>query len=86
MAVLSDADRELVRGTFCNQIRDYDIGQIAGLVKADVRAAVNALDQFLDDNATAINQAIPQPARGALTTKQKALLLQFVISQRYLRA
>jgi hypothetical protein len=55
------------------------------VTKADLRAAVDALDDFLNTNAAAINTAIPQPARGALTTTQKAKLLMFVIRQRYVK-
>jgi hypothetical protein len=55
-----------------------------GVLKADLRAAVDALDQYLSDNGAAINTAIPQPARSALTTPQKARLLMLVIQRRYL--
>ena len=54
------------------------------LTKGDVRAAVDAVDLFLSDNAAAMNQAIPLPARTALSTTQKALLLTAVVRKRYL--
>jgi hypothetical protein len=60
-----------------------DRSQIAGLTKAELRAAVDALDAWLSANAAAINTAIPQPARGMLTTPQKAQLLGRVILARY---
>lgn len=53
------------------------------LVKADLRAAVNAVDDWVDANAAAFNTAIPQPARGALTAKQKAKLLFYVVNRRF---
>jgi hypothetical protein len=56
---------------------------LAGVLKADVRAAINAIDDYLNTNATSINSAIPQPARAALTTTQKAKLLQLVVQYRY---
>jgi hypothetical protein len=59
-------------------------GETVALTKADLRAAVNAIDTWLDSNASALNAALPQPARGALTTAQKAQLLQFVVARRYL--
>jgi hypothetical protein len=59
-------------------------GEPVSIVKADLRAAVDALDTWLNTNAAAINTAIPQPARGALTTQQKARLLQYVVARRYL--
>jgi hypothetical protein len=81
MAVMSNNDRATVWAEFMRL--GSQTGNV-GCLKADLRAAVDALDQFLSDNAAAINTAIPQPARGALTTPQKALLLQLVISKRYL--
>jgi len=83
MAILSDPDRADLWADF---MRDQSIDRAAlALTKTDLRAAVNALDQFLSDNAAAINSAIPQPARGALTVQQKAKLLMFVIQKRFLK-
>lgn len=81
MAIMTDADRF---ACWRDYQRDERHGAFGALTKADLRAAVNALDQFLSDNAAAINTAIPQPARAQLTVPQKALLLQFVIQKRYL--
>ena len=53
------------------------------LTKEDLRAAVDALDDWFDANATAVNTTIPQPARGELATKQKAMLFAFVLLKRY---
>jgi hypothetical protein len=82
MAALSDNDRAALTGEFAREL-SADREVIAGYVKADLRAAVNALDQYLVDNAAAINTAIPQPARGALTIAQKARLMKHVITKRY---
>lgn len=84
MAVLSDADRGAVNKEF--QEDRSRIWEALGttLTKADIRAAINAIDTFMNDNAAAMNSAIPQPARAQLTTTQKARLLQFVINKRYL--
>jgi hypothetical protein len=79
MAVLSDNDRF---DTWAEYMHTNSEGFT--LSKADVRAAVNAVDDFLVANATALNTAIPQPARGALSTAQKALLLTAVVRKRYL--
>ena len=82
MAVLPDADRALAHA---ETMRKYSADALpCSIVKADLRAAVNAIDQYLSDNAAAINSAIPQPARGALSTVEKALILMFVIERRYL--
>lgn len=48
--------------------------ETVGVTKADLRAAVDALDTWLNSNAATINAAIPQPARSALTAAQKARL------------
>ena len=83
MAVLSESDRFHVWATYMYDKAIGD-GSIGAMTKAELRAAVNAVDTFLETNASAINSAIPQPARGVLTTKQKALLLMYVIGRRYM--
>lgn len=84
MAVLSDNDRAELWAEFMRELsRDRD--SVGAITKADLRAAVNALDDYLHTNASAINTAIPQPARGVLTASQKARLLRAVITQRYVK-
>lgn len=83
MTVLSDPDRALVSAAFQTDASNTREA-VSGLLKADLLAAVNALDAFLNTNAGAINTAIPQPARSALSTPQKARLLMFVIQRRYI--
>ena len=82
MAVLSDPARIEV---WAESMRDMSsAAESVGITKADLRAAVNALDDYLNTNATAINTAIPLPARTALTSPQKARLMMLVIRRRYL--
>jgi len=82
MAILSDEARF---AAWALLMREHSFGAINGdMTKVDLRAAVDALDVFLDTNSAAINTAIPQPARGVLSTRQKAMLLMFVISHRFL--
>lgn len=82
MAVLSESAR---RDVWADLMRRFSSdGSTIGVSKADLRAAVDAIDNYLNTNATAINNTIPQPARGALTTQQKAILLMFVTQRRYL--
>lgn len=81
MANLSESDRAALWARYmagCSRRRD-----VAPLSKSDLRAAVNALDVWLDANAAAVNAAIPQPARGALSSAQKAELLAGVVLQRF---
>jgi hypothetical protein len=79
MAILSTADRAALHGDW---MRANTI-PCGALTKAQLRAAIDAIDQWVDDNATAFNNAIPQPARGALSTKQKAHLLASVVERRW---
>lgn len=79
MAVLSDADRADVNAQF--QREAVNILNL-GITKAELRAAVNAADDWAEANASAFNTAIPQPARSAMSLKQKTLLLNYVIFKR----
>ena len=81
MAALPDPDRIACMADFCRErsaIRDI----LSGLVKADLRAAVNAIDDWIDANTAAFNAALPQPARGALTASQKQELFLRVLHRR----
>lgn len=82
MANLTAAQRAELWATYMQDISEAR--ESCAITKAQLRAAVDALDAWLDANASTINAAIPQPARGSLTTPQKARLLTYVIRQRYL--
>jgi hypothetical protein len=82
MATLTDAQRKALWAEYMSELSDAR--ESTGVTKADLRAAVDALDAWLDSSAATINATIPQPARGALTVAQKARLLMYVIRQRYL--
>lgn len=56
---------------------------IGALNKSDLRAALNAADQWASDNQASYNSALPAAAQAALTSAQKAELLKFVIEKRY---
>jgi hypothetical protein len=53
------------------------------LSKADVQAAVAAVDDWIVANAAAFNTALPTAARNALTAAQKARLFSYVVARRY---
>lgn len=82
MAVLIDQDRF---DLMAEMMRDIAFISASGVTKADLRAAVDAIDSYLNTNASAINSAIPQPARANLSTPIKALLMMFVVQKRYLQ-
>lgn len=82
MAVLTEQERQAAFEEFQTELsRDRDA---CAVTKADLRAAVDALDAFLDTNAAAINQALPLAARQGLTTAQKARLLIYVVRRRWI--
>lgn len=81
MAVLPVADRVAVRSQFSQNLSEN--WTPTSLTKADLIAAVNAIDDWVDLNAVSFNLAIPLPARTQLTAKQKAQLLFFVIRRRF---
>lgn len=78
MAVLTDQQRAEVWAEFMR--RRLCPGSI---LKADLRAAVNAVDDWVEANAAAFNTALPQPFRGAATAEQKAALLSYVALKRF---
>ena len=82
MAVLSDQGKF---DMWAGIMRDRTLGSVS-INKFQLKDAMIALDAWFDQFAPNINQAIPQPARSALTVKQKALLLMAVIKQRYLES
>lgn len=51
--------------------------------KPELRAAVDAIDQWVSDNTSSFNSAIPLPARTQLTKQEKAKLLVDVITERF---
>jgi len=81
MAVLSDAERRKIWAALMRRWSAARDG--CGFAKADLRAAVDALDDWLDGNAVQINATLPQPFKGAATPEQKALLLSYVALVRY---
>lgn len=78
MAVLSDADRFVLR---TNWIAAND--ERARLTKAELAAALNAIDDFMHNNAAAINNAFPEPAKSTLSARQKARVLVEVLRRRF---
>lgn len=81
MAVLSDADRRDVWAEWMRVNREN-----VAVTKQNLRAALDAIDAWVDANAASLNAAIPQPARAGLTAQQKARLLTMVIQRRFERS
>lgn len=83
MAALADQDRFDLWAEFMREASA--LGITFPITKPELRAAANALDDYLSANAAAINNAIPQPARGQLSQAAKAYLLVKVVHRRYLK-
>lgn len=57
-------------------------GSMTGVTKADLRAAVDATDDWIEASQASFNAALPQPFRGAATTAQKTFLFCYVAMRR----
>lgn len=81
MAVLSDSDRQDVVRTWVREVL-VKLAALANVNHSDIKAAVDAADQWADDNAASFNSALPLPFRTTATVKQKTWLLAYVIFKR----
>jgi len=81
MAVMGDAERKTVWAEFMQELSKD--GESIGLTKAQLRAAIDAADQWASDNAANFNAALPTAARNSLSTPQKARLLMVVVGRRW---
>lgn len=81
MAVLPDPERAALHANFMREASRTR--QNLPLAKLDLRAAIDAIDSWVEANKASFNSAIPLPARTALTAAQKAQLLVFVVTRRF---
>lgn len=77
MAVLSDTDRWRV----CAQLMRSAIGPLS-VTKADLRAAVDATDSWIDSNQASFNTALPAAFKNSASLTQKTLLFCYVAMRR----
>lgn len=82
MAVLSDSARSRICQQYAEEVSS-ERGSLGNLTKAQLRAAFDAMDSWVDSNAASLNAAIPLPARTALTAAQKAKILVYVVEKRF---
>jgi hypothetical protein len=81
MAVLSDPDRAAISALYQSECSSARIP--IPLTRAQVRAAIDAVDAWADANAASYNSALPAAARNNLTSKEKASLLVYVLRRRW---
>ena len=82
MAEMNATDRQLCMDEYMRVISART--EAFGIDKPALLAAVVALDTFLNDNAVAVNNSLPEPAKSTLSTSQKAEILSLVIKWRYI--
>jgi len=85
MAILEENARFQVWADFMrdSSAKQESLTSCGPMTKQELRSAVNAIDQWINDNQTSFNSALPIPARTALTPKQKAGLLVAVVLKRW---
>ena len=79
---MPDSERKKV-----NKRYQEDLGVLReilpGCAKADVKAAVDAVDDWVVANAASYNSALPTAFKNNATAAQKARLLTYVVERRY---
>ncbi len=83
MAVLTEADRVFCRTQFAEQLSAEF--ESLGLIKSEVRAAIDATDSWINDNKASFNTALPEPARSTMNASQKARLFNLVSLRRFVK-
>jgi CBS-domain-containing membrane protein len=68
------------RRTWLRWMRDNR--QPVAFDKNDLRAAIDATDDWIDANQASFNAALPQPFRSQATAEQKTLLFCYVAMRR----
>lgn len=82
MAVLSEADRAACWSDFMAE-QSANHSTLGDMTKAELRALVDAVDNWVNDNAASFNAALPEPAKTELTARQKARMLLHVVDKRW---
>jgi hypothetical protein len=78
VAVLDETNRARVAA----QAMREALGSVPSCLKADLRAAVDATDTWVDNNAASYNSALPTAFRTNANAQQKSLLLCWVVMRR----
>ncbi len=81
MATLPDGKRAEINANYCRTISNRN--EPIAITKVQLRAAVDAADDWMHANAASFNNALPAAAKANLTAAQKAELLATVLLKRY---
>ncbi len=80
MAALPDADR--IEITAKLQRLPQWLAIACGITKTDLKAAIDATDDWIDSYQTSFNNALPTAAKNNLNLTQKTLLFCYVAMKR----
>lgn len=67
--------------TFAQLMRNWP-GSLTGVTKPQLRAAIDATDDWIDSNQTSFNNALPAPFRTSASLTQKTFLFCYVAMRR----
>lgn len=81
MSVLNDNDRKVLWAKFMSDLSRER--EIISVDKNELRNVVDAIDIWIDNNMASFNNAIPEPAKSNLSTKQKAMILMYIVNRRW---
>lgn len=81
MAAMSNADRITAARNWVQRIF-VEAGQTANMDGPAIKAAVDAVDDWVDANQTSFNTALPEPFKSTANLAQKSLLLAYVVMRR----
>jgi len=84
MAVLSSADRAAITADIMRALSAAR--EPCSALKAQIRAIVDAADDFMQANQAAFNSSIPAAPRAAATTDQKTRIFSLVLEVRRQRS
>ena len=75
---------EQISKVFKKMVREYVKTQPCDMTKDDFKSAVTDTEAWTVTNESSFNTALPEPFKTNATTSQKALLLAYVLSVKYL--
>jgi len=82
MATLSAGDLTALWGEFMSKAC-AERADLSGMTKYDLKDAVIAIDQWIDNNVSSFNTALPEPSKSVLTLKQKLQIFVMVANKRW---
>jgi hypothetical protein len=81
MPPLVDDDRKQASRAFIEKVFVQQ-NQTAIVDTAGLKAAIDAVDDWVDANLTSFNNSLPEPFKSRASVAQKASVLSFVVSKR----